>query len=222
MSQHHLGRVSPLPDGKWGSLESCTSIYINNCYNQIIMLRLIVVLTTLILTFYLPEQMHIYWPLVEAYFANVLRLEKDRGLAFTVKYVKATRLAVTRFITGHPLSAIDGVELKEGWPVWLAAFLLLIPDTTVLKLLMTLFVSLGSVRFPVVLDITPIISPWSGSNSLLKRNLTMRLDNWRPDQWKWSFNRCHMSTKLGPLDKLFWRQCQNLRPYLRSFNPPQV
>jgi len=84
------------------------------------MLRQIVELTTLILTFYLSEQMVINRPLVEAYFKNVLRLVDERGLAFTVKYVKTTRLAVTRYITGHPLDAVDQVALKEGWPVWLS------------------------------------------------------------------------------------------------------
>jgi len=78
------------------------------------MLRLIVELTTLILTFYLPEQMNIHRPLVEAFFKNVLRLVDERGLAFTVKYVKSTRLSVTRFITGHPLDAVEGVALKGG------------------------------------------------------------------------------------------------------------
>lgn len=60
------------------------------------MLRHIVELTTLILTFYLSEQMSLYRSLVEAYFKNVLRLVDERGLAFAVKYVKMTRLAVTR------------------------------------------------------------------------------------------------------------------------------
>jgi len=52
------------------------------------MLRQIVELTTLILTFYLSEQMVTNRPLVEAYFKNVLRLVDERGLAFTTKYVK--------------------------------------------------------------------------------------------------------------------------------------
>lgn len=44
------------------------------------MLRLIVELTTLILTFYLPEQMKLHSRLVEKYFNSVLRLVDERGL----------------------------------------------------------------------------------------------------------------------------------------------
>lgn len=71
-------------------------------------------LTTLILTFYVSELMKTKGSLVRSFFAKVLRLVDERGIAFTVKYVKTSRLAVTRYITGHPLDAVDGVALVEG------------------------------------------------------------------------------------------------------------
>jgi Holliday junction resolvasome RuvABC endonuclease subunit len=77
-------------------------------------LRLIVELTTLILTFYVPELMKLEGGTVRSYFKTVLRLVDERGIAFTVKYVKSSRLAVTRYITGHPLDAVEGVALKDG------------------------------------------------------------------------------------------------------------
>jgi hypothetical protein len=95
----------------------------------------------------------------------------ERGIAFTVKYVKNSRLAVTRYITGHPLSAVDLVSLKDGWPVWLSAQKELISDTDGLRLLMTLLVSLRGVKLKPDLDISPIISPWAGSDSVTEKEL---------------------------------------------------
>jgi len=122
-------------------------------------LRLIVELTTLILTFYVPELMKLKGGLVRSYFKTVLRLVDERGLAWTVKYVKTSRLAVTRYITGHPLDAIEGVALKDGWPVWLSEQKELISSKDGIRLLFTLLVSLRGMKLSPHLDITPIISP---------------------------------------------------------------
>jgi len=77
------------------------------------MLRQIVKLITLILTFYLSELMITKRTLVEEYFKIVLRLVDERGLAFTVGYIEKCRLSVIRYLTGHPLDAIDGSLLKR-------------------------------------------------------------------------------------------------------------
>jgi hypothetical protein len=163
------------------------------------MLRLIVELTTLILTFYLPEQMSTHRPLVEAYFRNVLRLVDERGLPFTVKYVKLSRLAVTRYISGHPLDALDGVALKAGWPTWLSDLNPLASSPHGIKLLMTLLVSLRGIHLEAKLDVSPIIAPWKGSDSITEKefNHACRQLGIRPV--KVEFNRFHMSTKSGPL-----------------------
>lgn len=163
------------------------------------MLRLIVALTTLILTFYLSEQMLQHRPLVEAYFANVLRLVDERGLAFTVKYVKMTRLAVTRFITGHPLGAVEGVALKDGWPVWLSDLKVLTSNHLGIKLLLTLLVSLRGIHLDAVLDVTPIVSPWKGSDSITEKEFNHACRQLGIRSTKVEFSRFHMSTKSGPL-----------------------
>lgn len=142
-----------------------------------------------------------YRALVEDYFRTVLRLSDERGIAFTVKYVKASRLAVTRYITGHPLDAVEGVALKEGWPVWLSNLKVLTScGPAGLKLLMTLLVSLRSIRLDAVLDVTPIVSPWKGSDSITERefNHACRQLGITPKP-KTGWSRFHMSTKSGPL-----------------------
>lgn len=163
------------------------------------MLRLIVELTTLILTFYLSEQMLKYRPLVEAYFKNVLRLVDERGLGFTVKYVKTTRLAVTRYLTGHPLDAVEGVALKDGWPVWLSDLRELTSSPQGIKLLLTLLVSLRGIHLDAVLDVTPIISPWKGTDSVTEKELNHACRQLGIRSTKVEFSRFHMSTKSGPL-----------------------
>lgn len=163
------------------------------------MLRLIVELTTLILTFYLSEQMSLYRPLVEAFFKNVLRLVDERGLAFTVKYVKMTRLAVTRYITGHPLDAVDQVALKNGWPVWLSDLKVLTSSPQGIKLLLTLLVSLRGIHLDAVLDVTPIVAPWKGSDSITEKEFNHAARQLGIKSTKVEFSRFHMSTKSGPL-----------------------
>jgi hypothetical protein len=143
--------------------------------------------------------MSLYRPLVEAYFKTVLRLVDERGIGFTVKYVKLTRLAVTRYITGHPLDAVEQVALKEGWPVWLSDLKVLASTPQGIKLLLTLLVSLRGIHLDAVLDVTPIVAPWKGSDSITEKefNHAARQLGIRPT--KVEFSRFHMSTKSGPL-----------------------
>jgi len=64
---------------------------------------------------------------------------------------------------------------------------------------MTLLVSLRGIHLDPVLDVTPIISPWKGSDSITERefNHACRQLGIRPT--KVEFSRFHMSTKSGPL-----------------------
>jgi hypothetical protein len=145
--------------------------------------------------------MNTYRALVDAFFKDVLRLVNERGLPFTVKYVKSSRLAVTRYLTGHPLDAIEGVALKEGWPVWLADLkVLTTKEAPELKLLMTLLISLRGIHLDPVLDVTPIISPWKGSDPITDREFNhacRQLGITSNIKVEWS--KFHMSTKSGPL-----------------------
>lgn len=164
------------------------------------MLRLIVELTTLILTFYLPEQMKTNSRLVELYFTKVLHQVNERGLSWTIGYVKSSRLCVTRYITGHPLDAVEGIALDSGWPVWLSDLKPLITTSEGVKLLMTLLVAFRGVRLPAKLDTTPIISPWKGSDTITVREFSHAMRQLGiPRSTKVEWGGFHMSTKSGPL-----------------------
>jgi len=163
-----------------------------------IMLRTIDQLVSIILAFYIDEY-HLYESKVRLYFTTVKRLVDERGLSFTVKYVKSSRLAVTRYLTGHPLTSLEGVALSNGWPNWLTELKPLIENESGLKILMTLLVSLRSIHLTPVLDTSPITKEWCGFSSITDREFKhalrrLRISS-RPVEWK-SF---HMSTKKGPL-----------------------
>lgn len=57
---------------------------------------------------------------VKAFYKSVGSFVEARGLEWTVKRVKSTRLAATRYLTGHPLKELEGVGLSEGFPNWIA------------------------------------------------------------------------------------------------------
>jgi len=138
-------------------------------------------------------------PLVEEYFRTVKSLRDERGLAWTVKYVKSSRLAVTRYLTGHPLETLDGVALKGGWPVWLTSHKELIQTKDGIRLLMTLLISLRGIHLKPVLDVTPIISPWKGKDTITESELNHACQQLGIRPTKVGFEKFHMSTKSGPL-----------------------
>jgi hypothetical protein len=90
------------------------------------------------------------------YFDYLEHIEKTRGLEATVKFVKTSRNAVTRFICGQPLDMADGVELKDGWPVWLTALKPLCETLEGKRFLITLLIVLRGVKLKPKLDLTPI------------------------------------------------------------------
>lgn len=133
------------------------------------LLRQTVELTTLILTFYEPKAIEQYGNLVAEFFLKVTNLVDSRGIAFTVRYVKSTRLAVTRYLSGHPLDSLDQVALVKGWPAWLLPHLELLETTSGKRILMTLLVSLRFIHLDAVLDVQPIVGEWKGSDSITER-----------------------------------------------------
>lgn len=162
------------------------------------MLRIMELLVSKILTLYLPKAMEQHGHLVGPYFGSLSKLIETRGMAATVKYVKASRNCCMRTITGEPLEREDGIALKDGWPVWLSSLRCLCDTREGLQILMTLLLVLRGVILPPVLDISPIVSPWKGSDSITEKELNhacRRLGiSPRGCEWK-SF---HMSTKSGP------------------------
>lgn len=162
------------------------------------MLRIIEQLVSKILALYF--QSHGYSPIIEMFFSRLDALIAERGLPFTVLYVKASRNCVMRVISGRPLESCEGVALDKGWPVWLAPFRYLIQDRDGMRVLMTMLISLRGVMLPPVLDLSPIISPWLGSLpeiSAKQHKHVCRGLGIRHREVEWS--KPHMSTKRGPL-----------------------
>lgn len=122
-----------------------------------------------------------------------------RGIRFTVAYVKTSRNAVMRVISGRPLEKCDGVELIAGWPKWLAGFELAKYSTEGIRLLLTLLTGLRGVVLPPVLDLEPITSPWGGSDPITDRELRHAARKLGIRRLPAEFRRFHMSTKRGPI-----------------------
>lgn len=117
-----------------------------------------------------------------------------------VKYLKESRLAVTRFLSGHPLTGSEMVGLTEGWPTWLIFLKPMSKDLAGRKLLLTLLTSFRGMSFEPVLDTAPITNKWGGYLSLTERELNhimKQLVRTKPDLPR--FSQYHMSTKSGPI-----------------------
>jgi len=51
------------------------------------------------------------------FFALINKIRKDSGIQYCIKYMKTSKLHITRYIAGKPLlSNSDGVGLKSGFP----------------------------------------------------------------------------------------------------------
>jgi len=162
------------------------------------MLRIIEQLVSKILALYFSSDM--YSTVVEMYFTRLDRLIAERGLAFTVKYVKDSRNCVMRVLSGRPLDVCPGVALKEGWPEWLIPFRYLSEFRDGIRVLTTLLVVLRGIHLKAELDLNPIVSPWKGSLpeiSEKQHNHVCRGLGIRAKSVEWS--KPHMSTKRGPL-----------------------
>lgn len=136
----------------------CTKLFILKTFN-IKMLRIIEVLSSKILALYMPNAFKIWESEVAAFWAEIRRLVDTRGIRFTVAYVKTSRNAVMRVVSGRPLQECDGVRLVDGWPSWLSGFELAKYSTQGMRLLLTLLTGLRGVILPPVLDLEPITKP---------------------------------------------------------------
>jgi hypothetical protein len=156
-------------------------------------------LTLLILTHYLPVALNEMRKEVFHFFDHVEMIQSTRGTPFVVKYVKESRNAVMRYVSGEALSSGDLVTLnKRGWPIWLSKFEKFTNEPEQLKLLMTLLVSLRWISLPPVLDTSSIIEP-SKSKGLSNLEITtaLRLLGIGPIKTEWkSF---HITVKSGPI-----------------------
>lgn len=125
----------------------------------------------------------------------------DRGMRATIAHVKNTRLAVTRYLSGQPLSSLEGVKLVRGFPLWIISYLDHFPnlDRDEARYLLTLLVALRDILLPTVFDKEPIVSTWKGSvpaisekeHKLIKKQLGLKKTTVK-------FESFHISTKKGP------------------------
>jgi len=122
-------------------------------------------LTLLILTHYLPVALGEMKSQVSLFFKKLEKIARDRGIPFVIKYVKDSRLAVMRFLSGSPLSSMDLVKLdSSGWPTWLSQFKQFTTRPEHLKVLFTLLMCLRSLKLSPVLDTSTIVTATKSQN----------------------------------------------------------
>lgn len=103
---------------------------------------------------------------------QVTRLSKERGIEYIVKYVKASRNAYLRTLSGEPLMKVDGVKLSDGNPCWLLPIISTLNDDPIrLRIFLTYLTSLRSITLKPVLDIESIITPFKGSDNISHKEL---------------------------------------------------
>jgi len=152
-----------------------------------------------ILTAFVPVAYGKWSKDIAIFFKDIDFLVSTRGLEFTVKYVKLTRLAVTRYLCGEPLSTLEGVELKDGFPLWIIRFKPALQDRDELRVLMTLLVSLRSLMFKPVLDTSTITAPCLAQDTISESELNAACYALRIFKRDVGFSFPHMTTKRGPL-----------------------
>lgn len=160
--------------------------------------RYIRALTLIILALYMPVTYTKYRTEVRDFFDYLSKQVESRGLEQTVSFVKTSRNAVCRCLSGRPLVDTEGVALREGWPIWLIQFRS-VSSTDEKRLLMTLLVGLRGLTFKPVLDTEPIEKPWLGSDPITDRELRHVTRRFGIRQYPLEWRRFHMSTKRGPL-----------------------
>nr|UJQ92439.1 MAG: putative RNA-dependent RNA polymerase [Mitoviridae sp.] len=163
-----------------------------------IKLRIIGLLGPKILAMYVPVAYGKRAKDVKAFFKDVFRLVDKMGLEWTVKYVKSTRLAVTRYLSGHPLHSIEGVALKDGFPLWISNWKDALQDKDELRILMTLLVALRGFTFKPKLDTSTITEPFSGKDTISESELKAAMYALKVTRKDVRFSFPHMSTKRGP------------------------
>jgi len=135
---------------------------------------------------------------------------RQKGWRETIAFVKSSRQAVLRSLTGSPLPSLDGVPLTpKGWPVWLRAFRvdistpeLFAKNRDKVRCLLTLLNTMRYFYLKAVLDVSTIASPYAGGPLDITAEEHKLVCEWlkiRPSLCHWS--KFHMTTKSGPMGK---------------------
>jgi len=142
------------------------------------------------------------------FFTEVRRLADDRGIAFTIKYVKTCRNCITRALSGEPVAQVDGIKLDEsGIPSAFASiYYESIGSKARTRVLMSLLVSLRSITLAPEPNITTITDPFTGTDNITDAELRKALYNLKVFKTMKTFERnkvttdiqqFHVSTKKG-------------------------
>ncbi|AQM32767.1 replicase [Agaricus bisporus mitovirus 1] len=176
---------------------------INMQRKTLLFLKRVDTLLVKVLSVYLPNEAEYIRFSSTYFFKEVRSLILSRGLEFTVLYVKTSRNAINRVLSGEPLQECDQLALtKDGVPKWL---LPIFDNSNIekIRILQSLLVSLRGITLSPILDTSTITSASSArvdeiSNQELKRALislkVIPLKRRVPE-----FSEYHLTTKRGPL-----------------------
>lgn len=169
-------------------------------------------LVSLILDLFTDSNHHDrYKSLSRKFFQKLTEIWATRGKTFTIMYLKKSRLCVTRFISGEPISFLDGVATKSGWPLWLTAQKQLIESAEGIKVLLTLLTVLRDLHLPAKLETGPITENSNYVYPNVSRAEHIRIcKELGISKKKVEWSRYHMSTKKGPNGQAIWTSLYDL------------
>jgi len=147
---------------------------------------------------------------VRHFLGLVAKMRSNNGLAYTIKYMKATKLAITRYICGKPLYINDAnVSIgKDGWPTKFR-FLQKLVDSNirVLMTLMTYSRSLVPTKAEInarVVKLNTITDPYKGKEYTIPKEFILKfLEQYKLYSSKPSYDESkhYLSVKGSPLGK---------------------
>lgn len=163
------------------------------------------------LSAFIPHESNWINSVTDIFMKEVCRLKEERGIAWTISYIKTCRNCVMRTLSGNSLKDIPGVALKDGYPT---AFYSICRESEGnidrIRILLTLFTSLRGITLPPNPDFSTIDSPYTGvdditDSEILKVAHSLKLTNFYSNLEKkklrskpTSFCEFHSSTKNGP------------------------
>jgi hypothetical protein len=163
-----------------------------------------------ILSAYIPHEAAWISSASSNFFEVVRRLEKERGIEFTVKYIKTCRNYITRALSGHPSFEDNGVALDaNGIPKAFAAiYYQAIGSNDRIRILLSLFMSLRSITLKPNPDLSTIENPFNGVDNITDSELAQAFRMLgvkrtlyhltRKGLVKTDWTEHHLTTKKGP------------------------
>lgn len=125
-------------------------------------------LTLFVLETYLSSTHTLLRPEAENFFKDLHHKFQSEGASETIKFVKETRIAVLRYLTGEPLvQAHSKIKLYQGWPVWILGMRIILPESRIItpgerdhiRYILTLLSCLRGIMVKPTVDVSTITSP---------------------------------------------------------------